>query len=94
MSHELTKDDMYRLASKLGISPEDIESSFAKFCTNEKVAIQDILTTWFKRQYSREEAYKILGEALVHPDVGLNLVAREVLSFPFLEPDSMVTNCE
>ena len=77
----ITPDEMYRLASKLDISREDVDASFDKFCGNEKAAIYDILTTWWKSQNSREKAYVKLAKALVHPDVGLNLVAREVMGY-------------
>ena len=83
---------MFRLASKLGIIDEDVKASFAKFCTSEKEAIKYIITAWLKSQDSREEAYFNLAEALIHPDVGLSLVAREVLDYSVAEPDSLVTN--
>ena len=94
LSMKLNEEDIYRLASRLDISLKDIEFSFARFCTNKKAAIYDILDTWFKRHSSRREAYVKLAKALIHPDVGLNLVAREVLRYPLAEPDSLVTNCK
>ena len=82
LSQRLHKDDMYRLAPKLNISIETVDSTFAKYCTNTNEAIKEILHSWLKRQTSREDAYVKLGEALIHPDVGLNLVAREILDYP------------
>ena len=90
----LTKDDIYRLASELDISMKDIRSSFAKFVSNVKAGFYDVLNTWLKRQSCRKEAYVKLGKALIHQDVGLNLVAREVLRYPLAEPDALVTNCK
>ena len=94
LSTQLTKDDIYRLASKLDISQEDVEASFANFCTNEKLAIHDILDTWLTRQDSRAEAYQKLVKAMIHPDIGLNLIAREVLGYEDHEEDSQITNCK
>ena len=82
LSQRLHKDDMYRLAPKLNISIVTVDSTFAKYCTNTNEAIKEILHSWLKRQTSREDAYVKLGEALIHPDVGLNLVAREILDYP------------
>ena len=82
LSQRLRRDDMYRLAPKLNISVETVDSAFAKYCTNISEAIKEILNSWLKRQKSRGDAYVKLGEGLIHPDVGLNLVAREVLGYP------------
>ena len=100
LSQRLHKDDMYRLAPKLNISIGTVDSTFAKYCTNTSEAINEILHSWLKRQNSREEAYMKLGEALIHPDVGLNLVAREILDYPpaiktfgnSLHPNNVTTN--
>ena len=94
LSMKLNEEDIYRLESRLNIPLKDIESSFARFCTKKKAAIYDILNTWLKWHSSRREAYVKLGKALIHPDVGLNLVAREVLRYPLTEPDSLITNCK
>ena len=91
LSHKLNMDDMYRLAVKLDISPEDVEADFAKFCTNKTVVIHNTLDQWMKGQDSREEAYRKLVEALIHPDVGLNLLAREVLGYTIITSD-LLTN--
>ena len=92
ISQKLRKNDMYRLAPKLNISSETVDSTFAKYCTNTEEAINDILQSWLKHQNSREEAYKNLAEAMIHPDVGLNLVAREVLGY--LPPTETLTESQ
>ena len=77
---------MKRLASQLAILPQEVETSFNKlrpFTTKE--SIRDILKNWLNRQDSRHAAYIAMGEALAHPDVGLNLIAREVLNYPPVE---------
>ena len=74
---------MKRLSHQLGISPQDVDTSFHKqrpFTTKE--AIKGVLTNWLNRQDNRYAAYIAMGEALIHPDVGLNLIAREVLNYP------------
>ena len=81
ISQRLRKVDMYRLAPKLSISSETVNSTFAKYCTNTEEAINDIMQSWLNRQNSWEKAYEKLGEALIHPDVGLNHIAREVLGY-------------
>ena len=83
LSNILTKNDMNRLAPKLDISPEDMYISYMNECNNSvmKDANYDILSRWLKKQNSREEAYVKLGEALIHPDVELNLLAKEVMDY-------------
>ena len=60
-------------------------SKLSKHSTNISGPVYDILMSWFNKQNSREEAFIKLGQALIHPDVGLNLVAREVHNYPYLE---------
>ena len=77
---------MKRLASQLDISDKEVNTSFNKqrpFTTKE--SIHDILKNWLNRQDSRHAAYITMGEALTHPDVGLKLIAREVLNYPPVE---------
>ena len=83
LSQVLTKTDMKRLAPKLDISLEEVNRSYAEECDDNAVrsANYKILSRWLKKQNSREQAYIKLGEALLHPDVGLNLIAREVLDY-------------
>ena len=79
---------MKRLSSQLDISKQEVNTRYATHCTDRTAvtaANHDILSDWLKRQNSREEAYVIMGEALTHPDVGLNLIAREVLDYPPVE---------
>ena len=79
---------MKRLAAQLGISPQEVNSWYTVRCTDQAAvtaANRDILSDWLKRQNSREEAYVIMVGALTHPDVGLNLIAREVLKYPPFE---------
>ena len=64
---------------------DNVDSTLAKHSTSTPGPVYDILMTWFNRQSSREEAFIKLGEALIHPDVGLNLIAREVLNYPHQE---------
>ena len=85
LSQRLSKDDMKRLASTLYISPQDVNISLLTSCTDPEsiaAANHDILKNWLNRQDNRCAAYTTLGEALIHPDVGLNLIAREVLDYP------------
>ena len=81
VSGRLNKEEMYRLGQKLGISSRQMDASFMKFCSSENDAILHILSRWLKRQNSREEAYLALGDAMIHPDVGLNLITKEVLGY-------------
>ena len=77
---------MKRLARQLDISKTEVETSFNKqksFTTKE--AIHDILKNWLNRQDNRFAAYIAMGEALTHPNVSLNLIAREVLNYPPVE---------
>ena len=63
----------------------NVDSTLSKHSTNISGPVYDILTSWFNKQNSREEAFNKLGQALIHPDVGLNLIAREVLNYPYQE---------
>ena len=78
----MDRDDMNRLQPKLEITDGDINISFIKNCSNPQKAKFEIFKSWLKRQPSREAAYVTMGEALIHPDVGLNLIATEVLDYP------------
>ena len=89
LSGRLSAGDMKRLSSQLDMSQQEVNTRYATHCTDRAAvtaANQDILSDWLKRQNSREEAYVIMGEALTHPDVGLNLIAREVLNYPPVDP--------
>ena len=79
---------MKRLVLQLDISSEEVETSLnqqRQFTTKE--AIQNILQKWLKRQDNRYVVYITMGKALIHPDVGLNLVATEVLKY---HPDERI----
>ena len=83
LSCRLSKDDMDRLAPELGISSEEVNKIFAKHCPEREPtqkANREIILKWRNRQNSREEAYHLLGEALIRGD--LKLIAREVLKYP------------
>ena len=79
LSGRLNKEEIYRLGQRLGIPSRQMDASFMKFCTSEKDAS---LSTWLKRQNNRQDAFENQGKAMVHPDVGLNLLAKEVLDYP------------
>ena len=82
LSQRLSRDDMEHLANELDISPHYF-SCLAEHCQQcEFQSTNNILRNWLRYQTSREEAYILMGNALRHPDVGLNLIAREVLDYP------------
>ena len=81
----MSDNDIKRLAPKLKISPIEMYDSYTKHDTDPAAiqgAVYDILKTWSNKQNSCKEARNILGEALIHSNVGLNLIAREVLNYP------------
>ena len=91
LSRRLSKTNVYNLAAQLNISTQVVDASFCYFCTDSistEKATHHVLTNWLNRQNNRKEAYLKLGEALTHPDVGLNLLAREVLHYPPMEKSS------
>ena len=61
-----------------------MKTRYAARCLRDRAAVtaanHDILSDWLKRQNSREEAYLLMGEALIK--AGLKLIAREVLNYP------------
>ena len=78
---------MKRLASQLDISKQEVNTRYAAHCTDRTAvtaANHDILSDWLKRQNSREEAYVIMGKALIRAD--LKLKAWEVLKYPPVDP--------
>ena len=82
LSAKLDKDETRRLGLKLGMASTDMDKCFSNHATSTTEAVSSVLKTWLKRQRDRTEAYICLGKALCHPDVGLNLYAGEVLSYP------------
>ena len=78
---------MKRLASELDISHQEVNNRLIiRFTDRAAVtaANQDILTDWLNRQDSREEAYNLMGEALIRAE--LKLIAREVLKYNPVDP--------
>ena len=74
---------MKRLSSQLDIPKQEVNTRYAAHCTDRDAvtaANHDILNDWRNRQNSREEAYVMMGEALIR--AGLKLIAREVLIYP------------
>ena len=88
VSRKLNKDDIFRLASKLEISEKEVNNSFVKHSKIHTKTTEAILAQWMKKQSSREDAYLRMGKALTHTDVGLNLIAKEVLNYPNTEKKS------
>ena len=86
LSKEIDVPDLKRMDKVLHF--DNVDSTLAEHSTNTSGATYDILITWFNKQNSPEEAFVGLGEALIHPDVGLNLVAGEVLGYPFQQTSS------
>ena len=41
-----------------------------------------MLTSWWNNQEDEKEAYKIMGDSLIHKNVGLRRIARKVLDYP------------
>ena len=74
---------MKRLSPQLDIPQQEVNTRYATHCT-DRVAVtaanHDILSDWLNRQDSREEAYVLMGEALIR--AGLKLIAWEVLNYP------------
>ena len=81
IAKELSKEDMRRLALELGITLDEVDAIFARYCSDNISANKNLLSTWLNRQNSREEAFCKLVSALMHPDVGLNLLATEALGY-------------
>ena len=93
LAQRLNKTNVYHLAERLNIPTQTVDASFGLFCTDSPStvkAIRFVLTNWLNRQNNRKEAYLKLGEALIHPDVGLNLIAHEVLCYPTIEKSSQI----
>ena len=61
----------------------NVDSTLSKHSTNISGPVYDTLMSWSNKKNSRKEAFIKLGQAFIHPDVGLNLVAREVLNYPY-----------
>ena len=82
---------MKRLSFQLGVSSQEVNRSYAKRCTDRAAvtaANHDILNDWRNRQNSQEEAYNLMGKALIR--AGLKLIAREVLNYHPVERTSQL----
>ena len=55
----------------LGFKPEELDSAF-KRSSNIKMASYDFFNKWLKRQYTRQQAYLDLREALLKSELNLN----------------------
>ena len=78
---QLKKEEFKRLALFLGASEVEIETSHTDKGTVSESANQ-VLARWLNGQNNRREAYNNMGAALVHNDVKLKLIAKEVLNYP------------
>ena len=81
LSIQLSREDASHLGQILAIPQHDIDFYLSNNGVSEKEAIFSLLKRWLKRQNSRQEAYNLMGQALVHNDVGLNLLATEILDY-------------
>ena len=85
LARKLTQKDLERLAPKLDIDINtEVKKTFAKQCKDNLpvfLSNSGVLRRWLNKQNDRYEAYVRLGEAMIHPDVGLNLPAKEVLQY-------------
>ena len=71
-----------RLASKLDISSEESNETFAKYRQDElstQKANHQIFTNWMNKQGSEEDAYVLMRYALIQ--AGLKLFAKEILDY-------------
>ena len=69
-----------KLLIELTIEREQEENITARNLTDEQDKRFEILKCWWKRQENSEEAYVLLGDALVR--AGLKHIAREILNYP------------
>ena len=74
-----------KLMTKLGLLNIEIDTCLTNHDRSIEEAVHSMLTQWLLRQRNRSEAYIAIGEAL--RDVGLNLIAGEVLDFPPVTTD-------
>ena len=91
LSVTVSKDEVCHLATRLNISSEEVKMTFGEHCIDYipvREAIHDILKAWFKKQPNIKQAYDTLGNAMVHREVGLNLIAREILGYEPLKQDT------
>ena len=83
IARRLTGFQFDKLTSELDIKPEEKNQITAQHCTNDtdvKKARFETLKYWWDNQESNEEAYVLMGEALIR--AGLKRIAREVLNYP------------
>ena len=76
-----------KVMTKLGLSNNEIDTCLTNHDKSIEEAVQSMLTEWLLRQRNRTEAYIAIGTALCCKDVGLNLIAGEVLDFPPVTTD-------
>ena len=83
ISKQATPLQFDRLTTELGMKPEEKNQITAQHCTNDtdvQNARFEILKCWADNQESSEEAYVLLGNALIR--AGLKRIAREDLNYP------------
>ena len=78
-----TRFQFGKLTSELDIKPEEKDQIAAQHCTNDTDVQNgrfEILKCWSDNQENDEQAYVLMGEALIR--AGLKLIAREILNYP------------
>ena len=73
--------------TNLGLSNNEIDTCLTNHEESIEEAVHSMLTKWLLRQRSRTEVYIAIGTALCSKDVGLNLIAGEVLDYPPVTTD-------
>ena len=68
--------------TELGLSNNEIAACLKNHGKSIEEAVHSMLTEWLIRQRNRHEAYVTMGMALCHKNVGLNIIAGEVLDYP------------
>ena len=82
LSQEPPPKSYRKLMTALGLSSNEIDTCSHYHEKSTQEAVHSMLTEWLLRQRNRIEAYVTMGMALCHKDVGLNLIAGEVLDYP------------
>ena len=80
LSSRLSMQEIRRLGANLGVSSYEIDTILRNHPNSIQEANREILSTWLNGQNNRQEAYVNMANALVHKDVRLNLLVREVLN--------------
>ena len=80
VSRKLTeKYDIRMLGCHLEVPENTIEAIFHNKKDDIQEAVYQMLREWMKSQRTPAEAYQVLWDALMHPDVNLPSIANEVL---------------